>query len=184
MNITRLIPFVIVTLATPLIASSGGTNDRQPPQHEMHGGTQSSALVEQVRQATHSLRNVQRAMDAGYARFLGCVSGPQAGAMGIHYVNSALVGDGELDVNHPEALIYEPRNGGLRLVGVEYVVLADAWHAQHAEPPVLEGQLLQYNGSPNRYGLPPFYEIHVWAWRANPVGAFADWNVRVSCDGR
>ena len=42
--------------------------------------------------------------------------------MGIHYVNGALVGDGEIDVNHPEALIYEPVGDGRRLVGVEYIV--------------------------------------------------------------
>ncbi|HEX9707342.1 MAG TPA: hypothetical protein VGA24_06845 [Steroidobacteraceae bacterium] len=28
-----------------------------------------------------------------------------------------------------------------------------------------------------------FYEIHVWAWRNNPDGTFADWNPRVSCAG-
>jgi hypothetical protein len=24
-------------------------------------------------------------------------------------------------------------------------------------------------GAPNRYGLGPFYELHVWAWKANPL---------------
>ena len=38
--------------------------------------------------------------------------------MVVHFVNSALVGDGELDVEHPEAVIYEPQNGVFRLVGV------------------------------------------------------------------
>jgi hypothetical protein len=34
--------------------------------------------------------------------------------------------------------------------------------------------------------LPPpaFYELHVWAWRDNPHGAFVDWNPAVSCEGR
>jgi hypothetical protein len=45
------------------------------------------------------------------------------------------------------------------------------------------GQLLNYVGSPNRYGLPPFYELHVWAWRSNPKGVFVDWNPAVSCAG-
>jgi hypothetical protein len=36
--------------------------------------------------------------------------------------------------------------------------------------------------SPNRYGLPAFYEMHVWAWEDNPKGSFADWNTRVNCD--
>src|SRR4029434_4343920 len=103
------------------------------------------------------------------------VSGPMEGAMGIHYVNSKLVEDGELDVTHPEAMIYE-QDGEPHLVGVEYIVPVDAWHARHKEPPVLDGQVLQYSGSPNRYGLPAFYELHVWAWRENPHGALVDWN--------
>jgi hypothetical protein len=26
--------------------------------------------------------------------------------------------------------------------------------------------------------------LHVWGWRDNPLGTFADWNARVSCDGK
>jgi hypothetical protein len=48
----------------------------------------------------------------------------------------------------------------------------------------LEGQLLQFEDSPNRFGLPAFYQLHVWAWRDNPNGAFVDWNPRVSCEGQ
>ena len=55
--------------------------------------------------------------------------------MGIHFVNIGLV-DGELDVNNPEALIYEPRDGAMRLVGVEYIVPVAAWHQTHPQPPV------------------------------------------------
>jgi hypothetical protein len=40
-----------------------------------------------------------------------------------------------------------------------------------------------YNTSPNRYGLPAYYALHVWAWRDNPNGAFVDWNPHVSCEG-
>lgn len=47
-----------------------------------------------------------------------------------------------------------------------------------------EGQLLQFVDSPNRFGLPAHYEIHVWAWRDNPNGIFVDWNPRVSCEGQ
>ena len=91
-----------------------------------------------------------------------------------------------LDKTHPEALIYEFKNGVARLVGVEFIVIADVWHVNHPpqDPPVLEGQLLQFVDSPNRFGLPAFYELHVWAWRDNPNGAFVDWNPRVSCEGQ
>jgi hypothetical protein len=140
-------------------------------------------LVQIVRDVTRPFLDVSNATAAGYAPFLGCVSGPQAGAMGVHYVNGTLVGDGQLDANRPEALMYEQKNGRLRLLGVEYIVMAAAWHANHTDPPTLGGQVFHYNASPNRYGLPAFYELHVWAWRDNPSGTFADWNERVTCGG-
>jgi hypothetical protein len=37
-------------------------------------------------------------------------------------------------------------------------------------------------GSPNRYGIPAFYELHIWAWKDNPRGTFADFNPNVTCD--
>ena len=104
--------------------------------------------------------------------------------MGVHYVNGDLVGDGEIDVSKPEALIYEPSDEGMRLVGVEFVVIADTWLAHHSSPPVLEGQTFQFISSPNRYNLPAHFELHVWAWRDNPKGAFVDWNNRVTCEGQ
>ncbi|HEX5692800.1 MAG TPA: hypothetical protein VFX76_22460, partial [Roseiflexaceae bacterium] len=119
---------------------------------------------------------------AGYGMFHGCASGPQEGAMGVHFANGALVGDGELDAARPEALLYEPKDGKLQLVGVEYLVLADAWNAAHEAPPVLMGQMFNFVGAPNRYRLPAFYELHVWAGKNNPDGMFADWNPRVSCE--
>ena len=140
-----------------------------------------SPLVEEVRRATARFRDSAAAIAAGYAPFLGCVSGPQEGAMGVHFVKGDLVGDGELDAQHPEALMYEPTREGLRLVGVEYIVIAEAWDARHQTPPSLMGQVFHYTSSPNRYGIPAFYALHVWAWKDNPNGAFADWNPRVSC---
>jgi len=142
-----------------------------------------SKLVQIVREATQQFSEVSAATAAGYAPFLGCVTGPDHGAMGIHYLNGQLVGDGEIDARHPEALIYEPdADGRLRLVGVEYIVIASQWLANHSSPPVLEGQSFQFVDSPNRYNVPAIFELHVWAWRENPAGAFVDWNNHVSCE--
>ena len=167
-----LISLVILSLAT-LTSIALADADKPEP-----GNT----LVETVRNATKRYKAIDAATSAGYGLFHGCVSGPQEGAMGIHYVKGDLVGDGELDASQPEALIYELRDGHLNLVGVEFVVLADAWDANHEMPPTLMGQVFQYVGAPNRYRLPGFYELHVWAWKPNPNGMFTDWNPVVSCE--
>jgi hypothetical protein len=83
-----------------------------------------------------------------------------------------------------EALIYEPMTGGaMRLVGVEFIGLASVWANNNpgGAVPALDGNLLNYIPAPNRYGLPEFYELHVWAWEHNPKGGYADWNTHVTC---
>jgi hypothetical protein len=141
-------------------------------------------LVEIVRNATAQYQDVSKA--TGYTPVLGCVSGSDHGAMGIHYANTSLVAgqtllsNGQLDATRPQALIYEPQsNGELKLVGVEFIILASVLPPNST--PQVEGHLMQFIDAPNRYGLPAFFELHVWAWRENPQGSFVDWNNHVSC---
>ena len=144
-----------------------------------------SPLVKKVRNATARFKDINVAISEGWVQGTPCVSGPNSGAMGVHFVQPARIGDGVLNADEPEALIYEPLSGGrFRLVGVEFITLATAWvkHNPHAGAPSLEGHLLNYVSEPNRYGLPAFYELHVWGWEHNPNGSFADWNSVVSCD--
>ena len=158
------------------------------PQHEQtqEQRKQANALVQVVREATERFRDVRVAEAEGYTLQFGCVSGSDLGAMGMHFVNGSLVGDGEVDVMHPEILLYEPlANGRLRLTGADYLVLKADWDAkpEHTGPPELMGQLFHLFDSPNRFGLPAFYSLHVWAWKENPNGTFVNWNPNVSCDG-
>ena len=149
----------------------------------LHDGTQTGALVNVVREATERFRDVKVAEAEGYALAFGCVSGGEYGAMGLHYVKFPLVLDGELDPKTPEIVIYEPLpNGRLRLIGADYLVLASDWHAKNPGPPELMGQLLHLFESPNRFGLPTFYTLHVWAWKENPTGMFSNWHAKVSCE--
>src|SRR5262245_9218913 len=80
-----------------------------------HDSVAPAKLVADVRNATKQFIDVNAATGAGYGPFLGCVSSPDHGAMGVHYVNGAYVGDGLIDVNKPEALIYEPTPDGMKL---------------------------------------------------------------------
>ncbi|HWN07413.1 MAG TPA: hypothetical protein VNO53_09645 [Steroidobacteraceae bacterium] len=165
-------------LLVPAAAPADEAHQHVAADTAWHAG---SPLVQKVRKATAKYRDINFAMSEGYAPGTPCVSGPNSGAMGVHFINGALLGK-EIDAEAPEALIYEPLpNGKMRLVGVEIITFASDWVG---EVPVLDGHLLHYVGEPNRYGIPAFYEIHVWAWRDNPDGAFADWNPRVTCAGQ
>jgi hypothetical protein len=101
--------------------------------------------------------------------------------MGVHFIKGSILFDGKITPEEPEALIYEVKHGRARLVGVEYIVIASQWHEHNPGPPVIMGQQTHLVGAPNRYGLDPFYELHVWAWRPNVKGTFVDWNPAVSC---
>ena len=103
-----------------------------------------------------------------------CASCVDGGAMGVHYVNPNYLKDAVPDIKRPLAVMYEPMpDGKMALVAVEYITFKG--------PASLENQLFNFNGAPNRYGLDPFYELHVWAWKPNPRGAYADMNPDVSC---
>jgi len=131
-------------------------------------------LVEHVRAANERFRDVAAAVAEGYAP-IPCTSGVDGGAMGVHYVNPAYLKDETIDIKRPQAVMYEPTaDGKMALIAVEYIAFKG--------PASLEGQLFSFTGAPNRYGLDPFYELHVWAWKANPRGAFADMNPQVSCE--
>lgn len=149
------------------------------PQHD----DRTSAFVKVVRDSTRRFRDVSVAIAEGYQLQFGCVSGSDEGAMGVHFVNGPLVADGVLDATRPELLVYEPMpNGRMRLTAADYLVIADTWHANNPAPPELMGQLFHLFESPNRFGLPAFYTLHVWAWKENPSGTFVNWHPNVSCD--
>jgi hypothetical protein len=173
MKVKRRVGRVVAVTALLAVAWSVAPSAEAQPQ----------TLVQVVRAATEKFQDPEEAKAAGYAMALGCVSGPNEGAMGLHFIKGDLVGDDQLDPQQPEALIYEPVQGKLKLVGVEFIVDAFLWHQTNAGPPVLMGHLTQYVGSPNRYALNAFYELHVWAWKENPKGVFSDWNPKVSCAG-
>ena len=171
-------------ISTQASAQEGGAQAslRHDSSHNQKEST--NVLVRTVRDATERFRDVSVAEAEGYSLLFGCVSGPDSGAMGLHYVNLALVGDGVLDPARPEIVIYEPLpDGRLKLTGADFLVFAADWHANNAATPQLMGQLLHLFESPNRFGLPDFYTLHVWAWKPNPTGMFVNWHANVSCEG-
>jgi hypothetical protein len=140
-------------------------------------------LLLAAKSATQPFRNVAAAVAAGYQQASPCVEDPNLGGMGYHYLNPTLL-DGRLQLNKPEILVYEPwENGRLRLVALEYMVPAEAWHRIHDNPPHLMGHPFDDHRDPAlRHGIPfAHYDLHVWIWRPNPEGMFTPFNPLVSC---
>jgi hypothetical protein len=167
-----------VNLHAKLLAAAAvlvlGAPSANAHSNETTASIATNPLADSVRAANDRFQDVAKAVAEGYAA-IPCASSPTGGAMGIHYVNANYLKDDAVDVARPEAVMYEPMaDGTLALVAVEYITSKG--------PASLQGQLFNFNSAPNRYGLGPFYELHVWAWKPNPTGAFADNNPTVSCD--
>lgn len=174
--------YLLVGIA--LLAGCGGpavTGTAANPQFRTATASRAlGAAVDQdiatLRRATAPFHQLGTAMAAGWsAQITGCLTDPAgAGGMGFHYGNPALI-DGSVQVDQPELLLYEPeKNGQMRLVAVEYIVPVSAWTA--SAPPRLFGRDFHVNAAFQVWAL------HVWAWKDNPSGMFADWNPLVTCD--
>ena len=145
--------------------------------------------VAAARAATRQFHSGVRARQHGYALFrdvngIACIAMPHMGGMGVHYVNSDLVGSPEVRLRHPEALVYARSNGHRHLVALEYLVLRKDWrkaHGPQAHRPRLFGHRFDLTPGGNRFGLPAFYSLHAWIWKHNPAGRFAMWNPDVRC---
>ena len=194
MNAQSKTPMLLTLTLLPLAMSSAVAGDQPQKATAAQASSsqvstfrsQNSPLVSKVRGATWRFKDINVAIAEGWVPATPCVSGPNEGAMGVHFVLPPRVRDGVVKGDEPEALIYEPMaNGAMRLVGVEFIVVKQDWEDKNGTggpTPAVDGHLTNLVGEPNRYGLPAFYELHVWAWEHNPNGNFADWNTLVNCD--
>lgn len=185
--------FAMYSILAFAVMTTGGSRALAQDEHSHMSGAgnemtreqrnKASTLLKIVRDSTVRFKDASVAIAEGYALQFGCVSGSDSGAMGLHYVNGNLVNGGVLDPTRPQIVIYEPMpDGTLKLIGADYLVIAEAWHKKHTETPEMMGQLFHLFEAPNRFGLPAFYTLHVWAWKDNPNGAFVNWHPQVSCD--
>lgn len=147
------------------------------PSARIPRGQPENVLLAQVRGQTSRFSSLVQAEQAGYADAPHCVSHPDLGAMGYHFVNQGLV-DPYFDPMQPEALLYAPDGrGGLMLVGVEYIVInaGQDW-------PEFDGHPFDFEGVPPLMATGvPHWSLHVWAHAENPQGTFFPFNPNVSC---
>lgn len=164
----------------------------------------------EVRAATVRFRHVETALKEGYIRDpgnmcddAGMMGKPASlGAMGIHYFRPDLLGIGappnprvdgvgtHTDFRKPAVLIYEPgADGSLELVAVENLVFAKAWaEAGNDAPPSFHGVPWDRMADDpatavdEAHNFEPHYDRHVWLYRENPNGVFAQYNPAVTCE--
>lgn len=163
-----------------------------------------------LHQATERFRDVDVALAEGYIRdpMNVCDTAeslgrpPEIGVMGIHYFrpdllgisappNPRVTGNGvHTDFWTPSILIYEPKaDGSLELVAVENLVFKDAWEAAgNTELPTFHGVAYDHmfddlaTKIDEAHMFEPHYDRHVWIFRDNPNGVFAQFNPNVSCE--
>ena len=120
-----------------------------------------------VRNATAAYHDLSAAEADGFVPLLTCFDSP-AGGMGQHYFIPSRMG--VVSLTEPTALVYEPHNGRLNLVAVEYIV-PDPEKVLSA--PHLLGRDFTYL---DRLHV---WKLHAWIFRPNPAGMFADYNPNV-----
>lgn len=163
----------------------------------------------QIRAGTERFADVEKALAEGYIRDPGNICDDASmmgqpaslGTMGIHFFRPDLLGitappnprvDGvgtHTDFTNPSVLIYEPQeDGSLELVAVENLVFIKAWEAAgNSGPPTFHGvawdRMVDDPATEldEAHNFAPHYDRHVWLFRENPNGVFAQYNPAVTC---
>jgi hypothetical protein len=130
---------------------------------------------DRVRAATASFKQLSAAVAAGYAPTVeACLADPEHGAMGYHHINRAYV-DKTLEIERPEILLYERlADGSYALNGVEYIVPYRVWPPDSVPPRIMGRELARSDD------LKLWY-MHMWVWKRNAAGLFANWNPDAAC---
>lgn len=197
-----LFSLVIVSMLSSL-AGAAGDAARRP------ASAPGEPTLAEVRAATERFRDVKVALAEGYIRDPGnvCDSAEMMGrpaslgAMGIHFFRPDMLGitappsprvtgtGTHTDFRKPSILIYEPQaDGSLELVAVENLVFAKAWReAGNTGRPSFHG--IEYDSMADDPNTPideahmfePHFDRHVWLYRENTNGVFAQFNPAVTC---
>jgi hypothetical protein len=195
----------IATAAVLLVVTLPRTGHAQPMHEHEHGAAVPAVSVADLqhtadqltaaRQATAKYQDVRLAEAAGYR-----LIGPDVPGMGLHYVRNA--DHRTFSIANPPILLYETDAtvpGGKRLVGVSYLVVAEAgadgqpatspfpkalasWH-KHNNICVLSDNSASANltesqctGRGGHFTSETSWMVHAWIWKDSPTGVFAPTN--------
>lgn len=160
------------THSTQPDAPAGATSELEVQFAALAPGHQQDLAT--VRAANSAVRDTAQAAAAGYViRATECRNNQPAGGMGYHYLNPDRI-TATPSPTEPQILVFAPRNGRVQLGAVEYII-PYALVPADATPPELFGQAFHHNSGDQ------LWMLHVWLWRHNPDGIFADWNPAVDC---
>lgn len=199
-----------VLLSAALMASALAASVRSPAADgaRVTAGTEPDLTA--VRAATARFRDEKVALAEGYIRdplnlcdtaeMMGQPA--ELGVMGVHYFRPDLLGitappsprvngnGTHTDFTKPAVLIYEPqKDGSMQLVAVENLVFIKAWEAAgNTAPPSFQG--VPYDRmvddpatkTDEAHQFEPHYDRHVWVYRDNPRGVFAQYNPNATCE--
>ena len=149
-----------------------------------------AAALTAVRAALDKYKDPIVAVHDGYYSTVGCVDFPgggmehgameyKPGAMGVHFINMALVGP-KLDSTKPQVLLYEPVGDKLVLTGAEWFVPTQLAKT----PPTILGHQLMGPMEGHAPIMPAelhHWDLHVWLYKNNPNGMFSATNPAVKC---
>jgi hypothetical protein len=197
-------------LLTGVILASGLAASINPSSFAVsRSAAQTEPDLTAVRASTERFRDVKVALAEGYIRdplnlcdtaeMMGQPA--ELGVMGVHYFRPDLLGitappsprvsgtGTHTDFTKPSILIYEPqRDGSMALVAVENLVFIKAWEAAgNTAPPAFQG--VPYDRmvddpattTDEAHMFEPHYDRHVWLYRENPRGVFAQYNPNATC---
>jgi hypothetical protein len=141
------------------------------------------SFLARVRAGTEKYRDLQTAVAEGYRPI-----GPEAPAMGRHWVQPGLLVATRFDPDHPPLLEYASIRGRAVLVGVAYALPLGpdesppdfpagrtAWHS-HTGSLADEGFRLTHDDAHAMHPGERVAVLHVWVWLDNPAGPFVPVN--------
>lgn len=154
-----------------LLCACGSNRSGQMPVPDQSVTAQLKAL----RVATRPFHDLKAAVAAGYPEVVkDCIVHEHHGAMGYHHLNRSFI-EHDISVQRPQFLLYERMPGGeYRLNGVEFIIPYRLW-PRDSVAPMFMGQHMKPEDTFK------YWYLHVWAWRDNPDGMFADFHPQVQC---
>jgi hypothetical protein len=201
--------WVLLVAAAALGACTQSEAAEQAPPPPAPSSPPAQPSLEEVRALTERFRDVNVALAEGYQRdpldlcdtaeMMGQPA--EYGVMGIHFArpdllgitgppNPRVTGTGtHTDFRQPSILIYEPQaDGSLKLVAVENLVFVEAWEAAgNRGRPSFQGREFDLMADDpltavdEAHHFEPHYDLHVWLYRENPRGMFAQFNPNATC---